>query len=564
MEFLGIEFRAHVLFEFFIMALLLVAALLLPRDKLKQWVRRKRLASADFFRNPRNTLLAIALLAFAGSAAVAVFVFFPAPRIHDEFSYLLASDTYAHGRLANPTHPFWKHFESFHIIHQPVYTSKYPFGQGLMLAVGQFLGGSPAVGLWLLSALGCASLYWMFLGWLPRRWAIIGAWIVVVRFGICGYWSQSYWGGMLSATAGALVFGALPRICAQPSISRAVILGLGLSLFAITRPYEGVLASLPAMAVLIFHIFSKKGFGWKTAITHVLIPLLIPVVLALTSMGFYNYKLTANSLRMPYQVSRSTYGGGSLFRWKPAQPAAHYNHREIRTFYETRAHELNQQMHSVRKWFEASIEKLAQCFIFYLGIALSISLVYFRAILRNNWMRFAFLTCSLLMLNFLFLQIPFSVHYAAPITGLVLVLSLQGMRFLNLWKHNDKPIGRFLVRCIPWVCTLSLLANIFIYGNSAKYWWSAQRAQILSVLERSPDKHLIFVRYSATHDTHNEWVYNRADIDGAKVVWAREMSPAENQQLIKYFQGRKIWILEADAAQKDLQLYPVRTSTPAE
>jgi len=533
----------------------------------------------------------VALLAFAGSATTSLLVRMPQPRVQDEFSYLLAADTFARGRLTNPPHPMWIHFESFHIIHQPTYASKYPPAQGLALALGQMLGGHAIVGVWISSALVCAAVYWMLLAWLPSVWALLGGLLAVATFGITGYWSQSYWGGAVAALGGALLFGALRRIVRRPQARHAALLGVGLAILANSRPYEGLLVSLPAAVVLAAWGIGRNRPPARVLLGRVILPILAVLVLAAGAMAYYNLRVTGSAFRTPYQVHEATYVREPFFLWQRPRPELRYRHEIIRSFWDQHF----QEYFRARSIAEVPHRMLLKVYDLYrvpLGLFLLVTLVTLPWLWRNPWMILALVTTGVLTLGHLSYAwtIP---HYAAPATGLLLALVVEGLRHLRWWRWGSRRLGNFVVVMVLVMAVLWPIAwivrqrqwqasmeatqgpRLATDRTDPAWWlldksrmltermqlrrsdWFLQRARILDQLSRTDGRHLVIVRYGREHVVHEEWVYNAADIDGAKVVWAREMDPARDCELLDYFRERRAWLLEADARPATLVPYTV-------
>src|SRR5713101_2952363 len=251
----------------------------------------------------------------------------PVPGIHDEYSYLLLGDTLAHGRLANPPHPMWISFESFHVNWFPTYSSKYPPGQGAILALGQLLG-YPWIGVLLSAATMCVAILWMLQAWLPARWAFLGAALVALKFGIASYWINSYWGGAVAATGGALVLGAMPRIIRRARTRDALLLGLGIAILANTRPYEGLLFCLPVAGWFLWWLAgkTKSPVTRRTRIVRVFAPLAVVLTFTIGFIGYYNWRLTENALLFPHVLNTRTYRTTGLFLWDhPKDPLGYHN-----------------------------------------------------------------------------------------------------------------------------------------------------------------------------------------------------------------------------------------------
>jgi hypothetical protein len=175
--------------------------------------------------------------------------------------------------------------------------------------------------------------------------------------------------------------------------------------------------------------------------------------------------------------------------------------------------------------------------------------------LQNQWMRIALLiwvvfTAALLQVTWTFF------HYAAPAFGLFFVVAVQSLRHLRLWRRHGKPAGLFLARGCLILSALSLPHTFWRIAeqNNAHY---AYRNQIVTRLQQEGGKHLIIVRYAPNLSNSGEWVYNQADIDNARVIWAREMDPSENRKLLNYFKDRRVWLLQVNADETRLVPYPL-------
>ncbi|MCU0578537.1 MAG: hypothetical protein MUF69_03230 [Desulfobacterota bacterium] len=515
---------------------------------------------------PALVFLFVGLTAFFGCVLAALVAGVPQPAIHDEFSNLLAADTLAAGRLTNPTHPFWKHFETFHVIQQPTYASKYPPAQGLMLACGQFFFGSPLVGVWLAVALAAAATSWMLAGWCPLRWAWWGGLLAAVRLvfsgplfpeapGTMAYWSQSYWGGAVAVLGGALIFGALPRLRKHPRGRDALGLGLGLALLANHRPFEGLLVGLPAAAALLLGLVRFQQRSGHFPFRAVGVPLGSILLFTALGMGFYNYRVTGDPLLLPYQVHEARYGLAPVFLWQPLKSPPDYNHQVLREFHTGWSKDSFQMQQTFSGWLRVAGLKLRALGWFYFGLLFAPFLAAFPYMWRRRPVKFALAGGGLLLAGLLAETWAYP-HYAAPAAPLVFLLLVEALRQARFLHWRGRFSGEALVRAVlPMTLVATGLPFILI-----QLWktpdWTLERARLLKALEQTPGHHLVIVRYGPGHSPHQEWVYNRADIDQARVVWARAMDPEADGALRRYFRDRRAWLLQVEAAQISLNTFP--------
>jgi hypothetical protein len=483
----------------------------------------------------------------------------PQPVAHDEFSYLLAADTFAHGKLTNPTHPMWVHFESFHIIERPTCMSMYPPAQGLVLAIGQILGNA-WIGQLLATALMCSAICWMLQAWLPPPWALLGATLASLRLGILSYWMNGYWSASIVALGGALVLGAWPRIRRQQRVRDALLMSLGLIILANSRPYEGLVFSTPIALTMLLWLLNRSRPPLRQSLPRVVVPIIVCLLVASIATGYYYYRVTGSPFRTGYQVEADTYGAAPVLLWQTPHAESGYRHEVMRDFYgwELRVFETNRTFHGYLHNFW---ERLTFCWRFFLAPLLTIPLLALPWVIRQRRMWLPVLICAAMVVA-LSVETWNMPHYFAPATCALYLVLTQGMRIIWHWSPAGRPIGRAIVRAIPMLaCAMILLrlTAVAVHVQIEPAWPrnDSGRTMIEGRLEHLSGRQLVIVVYGPKHNLDHEWVFNRADIDAARIVWARDMGEGANQELLRYFKDRGVWKVNADASPPQLEQYEV-------
>jgi hypothetical protein len=488
------------------------------------------------------TLLSMALATILIRLALLPVLPVPAPGVHDEFSNLLLADTLAHGRLTNPPHPVWIFFDTFHVLQHPTYASKYPPAPGAAMALGQLMG-HPWIGVLLCMVAMVVAMTWMCQGWFPPPWALLGGILALLHYALFVHWVDSYYNGSVALTGAALVLGAYPRILHRGRVRDGFLLGLGAMILAYSRPVEGLIFCAPVGIALLWAQFSKPNLHGGLARIRVALPFAAVVFAGLLFMAYYNARVTGSFLQFPYMLYQKQYINFPAFMWQKPTPPLRYDNPQFELFFNV--WQRSAFSHGWRAWPGHTWWVTWSLWFAVLGQLLTVPFLTARYVVRDHRMRVP-LIVALACYFGLISVVWFQPHYAAPLIAAVFLLLIQAIRHLRRIVLNRWPVGIFLTRLLVVLTITWVLVQAHHGWRDPVYRWPQRRLEAIKALEAIPGRHLVLVRYSPLHNVHGEWVYNSADIDHSRIVWAREIPGRDLRPLLEYFRDRQVWVVQPD------------------
>ena len=507
----------------------------------------------SWLKKPLPAALAVVLLWTACRLLFLLHSGLPQPGVHDEFSYLLGADTFAHGRLANPPLELSKFFDSPHNLQNPTYASKYPPGQSMFLALGQVLFGSPFYGVLIGNALMLFSICLMLYAWVPPRWALAMSFMFALAMNPAMYWTTTYWGGSVAASGGALVLLAVGIYRQRQTPLAGALFSAGALLLFWTRPYEGGLFTLAVLIVFFKELWPRLKRGAVVA------------AVSLFALGvgwtcYDNKAITGHAFEFPHDLYMRQYQVQPVFWFQPLRPQPPYSHPRLAGLHGTYGEEAGVYRELGQRWQSIFIGLMRSLRIIGLTFGLAVLLTLLVPVAWRDPLYRKMTIVSGCFLLGLTAETFHLQHYCAPVwAALGLMTAVWAERAWTLRMGNWR-VGRALVVLAlvsPALITPlpHLLRSFHLDGAPATDTlkvpasdkWSTRRMDLIHQLAHLDREQLVIVRYPwPDWRVDEEWVYNGADIDHQRVVFAHDFGPVENRALLNHYPDRSVVLVTFD------------------
>jgi hypothetical protein len=350
----------------------------------------------------------------------------------------------------------------------------------------------------------------------------------------------------------------------------------GAVLLAVSRPFEGLIfCTLIGVWVLwswlaAWRTESRRDsatcrrvcprlarFHLKNRLLKSILPQFLILAAGAAALAVYNNAVTGDAFKLPYIVHEAQYAQCPMFHWQSPQKPE-YRHAVLDEFHSGWAMDWYRRQSTLRGFVYT---KLSVCWLageFFFTPALAVCLLFARS---WHWKRIRPAAVIAVVALAASLASIFSFpHYIAPFAPLFFVVVVSGLRRID--SLCRKRFGwRFAAPALVGLQACLFTAAAVNHVRAAT-GWSTARAAISAQLRDMGGEHVIIVRYGEKHNPHQEWVYNHADLDGSKVVWARAMNPTKDVELLSYFADRQAWLLEPELQQLQmLDHHPAKATT---
>jgi hypothetical protein len=326
-----------------------------------------------------------------------------------------------------------------------------------------------------------------------------------------------------------------------------------------SRPFEGALLSLLLGAWLLFSAWRGKTI--KSLLVWSAPGALLVLLPVLAWMGYYNYRITGHALRMPYAEHAAQYMRSPIFFWQQPNPERRSGVPHLDAFFDAFERPEWESQTTPTGFLRNVFRKLV-----FLTADTFRPVVLLPVVLIGGWLavrrraaaRIAGSVCVGLLIVHFALTPWLRIQYLGVIAPLFVLFVTLSLRELDaLWR--GLPIGSVvaltLLVALPVTCVVfakTITSDPSLIGRG--------REKCIRVIESQPGNHLVFVYYPDGPQAIYEWVYNSADIDAQRVIWAHAINLQGNTELIRHYADRSVWLLTAQ--NENYQLQPAQLRHP--